>query len=47
MINNGEELLKRMCSDQNDEDGLLRLVPDEGKEIIEFTRTKEVSGVRI
>lgn len=33
-----------MCSDQNDEDGLLRLVPDEGKEIIEFTRTKEVSG---
>ena len=42
MISNVTELLTRLCNDQNDEDGLLRLVPDDGKEIIEFTRSKEV-----
>ena len=42
MISNVTELLARLCNDQNDEDGLLRLVPDDGKEIIEFTRSKEV-----
>ena len=42
MISNTTELLSRLCNDQNDEDGLLRLVPDDGKEVIEFTRSKEV-----
>jgi hypothetical protein len=42
MVSNITELLTRLCNDQNDEDGLLRLVPDDGKEIIEFTRSKEV-----
>ena len=44
MISSGEALLSRLINDQNDEDGLLRLVPDDGKEVIEFTRTKEVSA---
>lgn len=43
-IKNGEDLLTRLCSDQNSEDGLLRLVPNDGKEIVEFTRTKEVGA---
>jgi hypothetical protein len=34
----------RMCNDQQPEDGLLRLVPDDGKQLVEFTRTKEVEG---
>jgi Cdc6-like AAA superfamily ATPase len=38
-----EDLLKRLCTDQDPEDGLLRLVPDDGKVIEEFTRSKEVS----
>ncbi|MEN6348265.1 MAG: hypothetical protein ABFD08_02560 [Syntrophomonas sp.] len=42
MISNIEGLLTRLCNDQNDEDGLLRLIPDDGKEITEFTRSKEV-----
>ena len=42
IIANATELLSRLCNDQNDEDGLLRLVPDDGKEVIEFTRSKEV-----
>jgi hypothetical protein len=33
-----------LCNDQNDEDSLLRLVPNDGKEIIEFTRSKEVAA---
>jgi hypothetical protein len=37
-------LLSRLCNDQDDEDGLLRLVPDKGKEVIEFSRTKEVGA---
>lgn len=44
LINNGKELLSRLCNDQSAEDSLLRLVPDEGKEIVEFTRSKEVSA---
>ncbi len=44
LIANGKELLSRLCTDQNMEDSLLRLVPNDGKEIAEFTRTKEISG---
>ena len=44
LIKHGEDLIGRLCNDQDDEDGLLRLVPDDGKEIVEFSRTKEVSG---
>ena len=44
IISNATDLLSRLCNDQNDEDGLLRLVPDDGKSIIEFTRSKEVSA---
>lgn len=42
MIRNGEDLLKRLCNDQNPEDGLLRLVPDDGKELVEFSRAAEI-----
>lgn len=41
MIGGGEDLLGRLCNDQSEEDGLLRLVPDEGKELTEFSRTGE------
>lgn len=44
LITNGEGLLSRLCNDQNAEDSLLRLVPDDGKEITEFVRSKEVSA---
>jgi len=44
LITNGKDLLSRLCNDQNAEDSLLRLVPDDGKEIIEFIRSKEVSA---
>jgi len=44
LINSGESLLSRLINDQDDEDGLLRLMPDDGKEIVEFTRAKEVSA---
>lgn len=44
LIPSGESLLNRLCNDQNDEDGLLRLVPCDGKEIVEFTRAKEVNA---
>ena len=43
MIADGKDLLSRLCNDQNAEDGLLRLVPNDGKEITEFTRSKEAS----
>ena len=43
-IKNAEQLFQRICSDNDEVDGLLRLVPDKGKEIIEVSRTKEVSG---
>lgn len=44
MIADGSGLLTRLCNDQDEEDGLLRLVPNDGKELVEFTRSKEVSG---
>lgn len=44
LISNGKDLLSRLCNDQSAEDGLLRLVPNDGKEIVEFTRSKEVSA---
>jgi Cdc6-like AAA superfamily ATPase len=44
IIKDGKDLLSRLCNDQSSEDSLLRLVPNDGKEIIEFTRTKEVSA---
>ncbi len=42
IIEDASSLLTRLCNDQHEEDGLLRLVPDDGKNIIEFTRSKEV-----
>lgn len=44
LIKNGKDLLSRLCNDQGSEDSLLRLVPNDGKEIVEFTRSKEVSA---
>lgn len=44
LISNGKDLLSRLCTDQNEDDGLLRLVPNDGKEVVEFTRSKEVSA---
>lgn len=38
-ISNINDLLLRLCTDTNPEDGLLRLVPDKGKELIEFSRS--------
>lgn len=42
LIVDGPSLLTRLCNDQNDEDGLLRLVPNDGKQLEEFTRSREV-----
>ncbi len=44
LIKNGKDLLSRLCNDQGSEDSLLRLVPNDGKEIAEFTRSKEVAA---
>lgn len=44
MIADGKELLARLINDQDPEDGLLRLVPNDGKEVVEFSRSKELSG---
>jgi Cdc6-like AAA superfamily ATPase len=44
MIQDGAGLLKRLCNDQDAKDGLLRLVPNDGKELVEFERSKEVKG---
>jgi hypothetical protein len=44
MIKDGRDLLARLCNDQSADDGLLRLVPNDGKDIVEFTRSKEVSA---
>jgi len=44
MSESGEALVSRLCNDQDNEDGLLRLVPHDGKEIVEFTRAKEISA---
>lgn len=43
-IQNAEGLLRRLTNDQDAEDGLLRLVPNDGKELIEFTRTRGVNA---
>jgi hypothetical protein len=42
LIRDGRDLISRLCNDQDADDGLLRLVPNDGKEIAEFTRSKEV-----
>jgi Cdc6-like AAA superfamily ATPase len=42
LISDGKDLLSRLCNDQSEEDSLLRLVPNDGKDIVEFTRSKEV-----
>ena len=44
LISNGKDLLSRLCNDQSADDSLLRLVPNDGKEIIEFVRSKEASA---
>jgi Cdc6-like AAA superfamily ATPase len=41
LIKNANDLLLRLCNDTDNEDGLLRLVPDQGKELMEFSRTDE------
>ncbi|MDR3408319.1 MAG: AAA family ATPase [Methylovirgula sp.] len=41
MIKDASELIKRLCNDTDPEDGLLRLVPDQGKQLSEFSRTNE------
>ena len=43
-IKNVEELLLRICTDTNPEDGLLRLVPDKGKELCEFSRSTSMDA---
>ena len=43
MISGGEGLLTRLCNDQNDEDGFVRLVPEDGRELVEFTRSGDTS----
>lgn len=43
IIADANGLLTRLCNDQHPEDGLLRLVPDNGKELIEFSRADENS----
>ncbi|MDA9549584.1 hypothetical protein ACM43_35050 [Bradyrhizobium sp. CCBAU 45321] len=43
-INNTDDLIRRLCNDTDPEDGLLRLVPDSGKELTEFSRSDEISG---
>jgi hypothetical protein len=41
LIQNATDLVSRLCNDQSEEDSLLRLVPNDGKEIVEFSRSKE------
>lgn len=43
-VGTGVDLLSRLCNDQDDKEGLLRLVPDDGKELMEFVRTRELKG---
>lgn len=43
-IKNMEDLLLRICTDTDPNDGLLRLVPDKGKELSEFSRSLEATG---
>jgi len=42
-IESTDGLISRLCNDTDGEDGLLRLVPDQGKELIEFSRSDEMS----
>ncbi len=44
LIGNCDELVQRLINDQDAEDGLLRLVPNDGKELVEFSRSKEIEG---
>ena len=44
LIDGCDELLLRLVNDQDGEDGLLRLVPDDGKELVEFSRAKSVNA---
>jgi len=46
MIRDGTDFLTRLCNDQDEQDGLLRLVPNDGKDLVEFSRTDE-TGVGI
>lgn len=41
-LRDGNDLLSRLCNDQDPEDGLLRLVPNDGKNLVEFSRSKEI-----
>jgi hypothetical protein len=41
MIANANDLIARLCNDTDPEDGLLRLVPDQGKQLSEFSRTND------
>jgi hypothetical protein len=41
MIANAHDLIARLCNDTDPEDGLLRLVPDQGKQLSEFSRTND------
>ncbi|WGJ16312.1 hypothetical protein QEV83_08765 [Methylocapsa sp. D3K7] len=43
IISGAQDLVARLCNDTNEEDGLLRLVPDGGKRLTEFSRTAENS----
>ncbi len=43
LIKNANDLFLRLCNDTDEEDGLLRLVPDQGKELVEFSRTNEAN----
>jgi Cdc6-like AAA superfamily ATPase len=40
-VTNMNELIIRLCNDTDPEDGLLRLVPDQGKKLLEFSRSEE------
>ncbi|WFU36481.1 ATP-binding protein [Bradyrhizobium brasilense] len=42
-IANTDDLVRRLCNDTDPEDGLLRLVPDQGKKLVEFSRSDEAS----
>ena len=40
-VTNMTDLIVRLCNDTDPEDGLLRLIPDHGKELMEFSRSGE------
>jgi Cdc6-like AAA superfamily ATPase len=41
LIANAQDLILRLCNDTDPEDGLLRLIPDAGKELVEFSRSDD------